>query len=149
MEKLITKKLGLFAAVLVAVFCLTLFGAAYNTCKADVFIPPEYWYWDEEEQLWYFYSYWDLEFTATEEEKEQRYAEWKEEERIKEEEQNKEEQNKENEQQSSNEEVKNTEKPIDPSPKTGDGTMIIIGIAVASVSIIGIAALLCLKKKAT
>ena len=139
MEKLITKKLGLFAAVLVAVFCLTLFGAAYNTCKADVYIPPEYWYWDEEEQLWYFYYYWDLQFTATEEEKEQRYAEWIAERKA--------EQDKEEQQNSG--EANDPEKPIDPSPKTGDGTMIIIGIAVASVSIIGIAALLCLKKKAT
>jgi len=144
MEKLITKKLGLFAAVLVAVFCLTLFGAAYNTCKADVFIPPEYWYWDEEEQLWYFYYYWDLQFTATEEEKEQRYAEWIAERKA---EQNKEEQNKEEQQNSG--EANDPEKPIDPSPKTGDRTMLIIGIAVASVSALGITALLCLKKKAT
>ena len=139
MEKLITKKLGLFAAVLVAVFCLTLLSAACATCRADLYISPEEWDYNEEEQLWYFYYYWDLQFTATEEEKEQRYAEWIAERKA--------EQDKEEQQNSG--EANDPEKPIDPSPKTGDGTMIIIGIAVASVSIIGIAALLCLKKKAT
>ncbi len=139
MEKLITKKLGLFAAVLVAVFCLALLSAACATCRADLYISPEEWDYNEEEQLWYFYYYWDLQFTATEEEKEQRYAEWIAERKA--------EQDKEEQQNSG--EANDPEKPIDPSPKTGDGTMIIIGIAVASVSIIGIAALLCLKKKAT
>lgn len=139
MEKLITKKLGTISAVLVAVFCLALLSAACATCRADLYISPEEWDYNEEEQLWYFYYYWDLQFTATEEEKEQRYAEWIAERKA--------EQDKEEQQNSG--EANDPEKPIDPSPKTGDGTMIIIGIAVASVSIIGIAALLCLKKKAT
>ena len=139
MEKLITKKLGTISAVLVAVFCLALLSAACATCRADLYISPEEWDYNEEEQLWYFYYYWDLQFTATEEEKEQRYAEWIAERKA--------EQNKEEQQNSG--EANDPEKPIDPSPKTGDRTMLIIGIAVASVSALGITALLCLKKKAT
>ncbi|MBQ2602839.1 MAG: hypothetical protein II583_05440 [Oscillospiraceae bacterium] len=50
MEKIVRSKLRLFAAVFVAVFCLTLFSAAHSTCKADV-APVDRGWWAGDEWI--------------------------------------------------------------------------------------------------